>query len=74
MDIYLGKIKLTTRVRVNAFEKRNTSELLRQLFIKEQLKAKRRKNKSRLVILYDTKLFYSNFIINKKLIVNYWNP
>jgi hypothetical protein len=61
----LGKIKLTTRV--NAFEKRNPSEFLRQLFIKEQLKAKKEKeerelllkqkiNKSRLVILYDTKL------------------
>jgi len=37
----LGKIKLTTRV--NAFEKRNPSEFLRQLFIKEQLKAKKKK-------------------------------
>lgn len=61
----LGKIKKSNWI--NTFEKRNPSDFLRQLFLKEQLKAKKEKeerelllkqkiNKSRLLILYDTKL------------------
>ena len=75
----LGKIKKSNWI--NTFEKRNPSDFLRQLFLKEQLKAKKEQearelllkqkiNRSRLLILYDTKLHDKDALEYMKFITN----